>query len=144
MRLCLSLVDVAIIMTVALINRLTLGFVFRCEWWLCFLFTITTIQISRVLKHYFQLNYIPRRCALDSMPGLHNIRYYNHFNILSYTVVSSSLFRISKTIFCVHMYISICISIINIYFHQCIYPFSGYNILFRPIHAGNERSQAIN
>ena len=119
MRLCLSLVDVAIIMTVALINRLTLGFVFRCEWWLCFLFTITTIQISRVLKHYFQLNYIPRRCALDSMPGLHNIRYYNHFNILSYTVVSSSLFRISKT-----MYMSICIlnnyltfTSINAYIH---------------------------
>ena len=129
MRLCLSLVDVAIIMTVALINRFALGFGFRCEWWLCFLFTITTIQISRVLKHYFQLNYIPRRCALDSMPGLHNIRYYNHFNIRSYTVVSSSLFRISKT-----MYIdSICI--LNTYLtftsNQCIYPFLGYNVLFR-------------
>ena len=131
MRLCLSLVDVAIIMTVALINRLTLGFVFRCEWWLCFLFTITTIQISRVLKHYFQLNYIPRRCALDSMPGLHNIRYYNHFNILTYTVVYIN---------------SICI--LNTYLtftsNQCIYPFLGYNVLFRQMHAGNERSQAIN
>lgn len=127
MRLCLSLVDVAIIMTVALINRLTLGFVFRCEWWLCFLFTITTIQISRVLKHYFQLNYIPRRCALDSMPGLHNIRYYNHFNILSYTVVSSSLFKISQTMYICNIPIQHLLPInANIHFWGIIFFFVQY------------------